>query len=70
MDEIRQAVILAAGENKRMQDICGEKPKSLLKYKNETILERLIRQNICYLILNTKPTYNSSCLRRPSFSSP
>jgi choline kinase len=39
-----KAIILAAGEGKRLQPLTKEKPKCLLKHKDETILERLINQ--------------------------
>lgn len=44
MNEIKEVIILAAGSSKRMGDLTKDKPKSLLPYKDETILGRLIRQ--------------------------
>jgi choline kinase len=39
-----KAVILAAGEGKRLKPLTNTIPKCLLRYKDETILERIIRQ--------------------------
>lgn len=44
MNEINEVVILAAGASRRMGELTKDKPKCLLPYKEETILERLIRQ--------------------------
>lgn len=46
MQEIRQAVILAAGSSRRMGDLTKNYPKCLLPYNDELILARLIRQLI------------------------
>ena len=44
MNEIKEAIILAAGEGKRMGFLTKDYPKGLLTYKEEPILKRLIRQ--------------------------
>lgn len=44
LQEIREVIVLAAGASRRMGDLTADKPKSLLFYKDETILGRLIRQ--------------------------
>jgi choline kinase len=44
MNEITQVVILAAGRSRRMESLSNKYPKCILEYKNETILERMIRQ--------------------------
>lgn len=42
--EIKSAIILAAGRGKRLGSLTDETPKSLLKVKDEVLIERLIRQ--------------------------
>lgn len=44
LNEINQVIILAAGRSRRMEHLSKNKPKCLLEYKNELVLERLIRQ--------------------------
>jgi len=44
MDEVKEVIILAAGAGRRMGELTKDKPKCLLPYGKETILERLIRQ--------------------------
>ena len=44
MNEIKEAIILAAGSSRRMGLLCEGKHKSLLKYKENTILARIINQ--------------------------
>lgn len=44
MNEIKEAIILAAGSSRRMGLLCEGKHKSLLKYKDQTILSRVINQ--------------------------
>jgi choline kinase len=44
LQEIKEAIVLAAGSNRRMGELCNDKPKCLLPYKDETILGRIIRQ--------------------------
>ena len=39
-----KAIILAAGEGKRLKPLTNNVPKCLLKYREEVILERIIRQ--------------------------
>ena len=44
MNEIKEAIILAAGSSRRMRELGKDRPKCLLYYKEETLLERVIRQ--------------------------
>lgn len=44
LNEVRQAVILAAGRSRRMEKLSRREPKCLLPYKGERVLERLVRQ--------------------------
>lgn len=44
MNEIKQVIILAAGRSRRMESLCNNGPKCLLKYNDEIILCRLVRQ--------------------------
>ena len=44
MNEIEQAIILAAGRSRRMEHLSKSKPKCLLEYDNEIIISRLVRQ--------------------------
>lgn len=44
LQETREVIVLAAGASRRMGELTTDKPKCLLPYKNETILERLVRQ--------------------------
>ncbi len=42
LNEVRQAVILAAGRSRRMEKLSRREPKCLLPYKGERVLERLV----------------------------
>lgn len=44
MNEVKQAIILAAGRSRRMETLSRREPKCLLPYNGERILERLVRQ--------------------------
>lgn len=44
MNEVNQAIILAAGRSRRMEHLSKKLPKCLLQYKEEIILKRLVRQ--------------------------
>lgn len=44
LNEIKQAVILAAGRSRRMEHLSKKLPKCLLPYHGERILQRLVRQ--------------------------
>lgn len=44
MNELRQAIILAAGRSRRMESLSFRNPKCLFLYQNEIILARLVRQ--------------------------
>lgn len=44
LNEVKQVIILAAGRSRRMEKLSRREPKCLLLYKNERILERLVRQ--------------------------
>ncbi|MBA3817558.1 MAG: NTP transferase domain-containing protein [Deltaproteobacteria bacterium] len=44
MNDARTAIVLAAGSSRRMGEATGDRPKSLLAYKDRTILERLLAQ--------------------------
>ena len=44
LNEIREAVILAAGRSRRMEHLSRKLPKCLLPYRGERILQRLVRQ--------------------------
>jgi choline kinase len=44
LQEIKEAIVLAAGSSRRMGELSNDKPKCLLPYKDETILGRIIRQ--------------------------
>lgn len=44
MNEVKQAIILAAGRSRRMEALSRREPKCLLPYNGERILERLVRQ--------------------------
>ena len=44
LNEIQQAIILAAGRSRRMESLCNKEPKCLLPYNGERVLERLVRQ--------------------------
>ncbi|MEI8063572.1 MAG: NTP transferase domain-containing protein [Verrucomicrobiota bacterium] len=44
MNEIKTVVILAAGSSRRMAPLCNDKPKALLEYKGESLLDRLLSQ--------------------------
>lgn len=44
MNEVKQAIVLAAGRSRRMETLSRREPKCLLPYNGERILERLIRQ--------------------------
>ena len=44
MNEINQVIILAAGRSRRMEHLSKRVPKCLLKYNDEIILSRLVRQ--------------------------
>lgn len=44
LNEICEAVILAAGRSRRMEHLSRKLPKCLLPYKGERILQRLVRQ--------------------------
>ena len=44
LNEVKQAIILAAGRSRRMEKLSRRDPKCLLPYKGERVLERLVRQ--------------------------
>ena len=44
LNEISEAVILAAGRSRRMEHLSRKLPKCLLPYRGERILQRLVRQ--------------------------
>ena len=44
MNEIEQVIILAAGRSRRMESLSDNGPKCLLKYNDEKIICRLVRQ--------------------------
>jgi choline kinase len=44
MNDAKTAIILAAGSSRRMGELTRDRPKSLLPYKDRTILERLVGQ--------------------------
>src|SRR5688572_25340255 len=44
MNDAKTAIVLAAGSSRRMGGLTGDRPKSLLLYKDRPILQRLIEQ--------------------------
>ena len=44
MNDAKTAIVLAAGASRRMGELTGGRPKSLLRYRDRTILERLLAQ--------------------------
>lgn len=44
MNEMKQAIVLAAGRSRRMEHLSNKEPKCLLPYRDESILKRLVRQ--------------------------
>jgi choline kinase len=44
MNEIKTAIVLAAGSSRRMGDLANETPKCMLEYRGEPMLARLFKQ--------------------------
>jgi choline kinase len=44
MNEIKEAIVLAAGRSRRMEHLSNKEPKCLLYYEDERILSRVVRQ--------------------------